>query len=577
MQASFNGLTSGCHGRRLIYNNQMNQPEPQSSNLSSLVNDIERGLVKIPQFQRDFVWRKQKAAKLLDSIVKGYPIGTFILWRTKESLRSVREIGGAELPQTPEGDFTQYVLDGQQRLTSLFTALKALLVRREGGVDDFSQMYVDLTAIGDEDIVVADIPGKDPKNLIKLSDLLYGGLTFLAAYPREHHTRIEEYKKRFESYSFSTVLIKEAPIEVATEIFTRLNVGGIALSVFEIMVAKTFDLSQNFDLAEKYQSLVNRLKDVDYETISDAVVLQVVSTLIRKECRKKDILGLRKKDFIATWPAAVDAIERSVDYFRNYYRIPVSKLLPYNALVVPFAYFFYHSKDKPTGESQKYLQDFFWRTSLAGRYSSAVETKLAQDIRRVDEILKGNQPEYDYGVDTSARFIETNGDFRTGRSFIKAILCLLAYQQPKSFIDDSLVRISNDWLKQANSKNYHHFFPLGFLKKLNTTNTALPAPNHIANITLVDDFLNKRKIRDKAPSLYMKEFAATNEELEKTMSTHLIDLQSFGIWLDDYAEFFHMRAQAISNELQKRIIPREIDQMGQPLKSDDLEEFELET
>lgn len=75
----------------------------------------------------------------------------------------------------------------------------------------------------------------------------------------------------------------------------------------------------------------------------------------------------------------------------------------------------------------------------------------------------------------------------------------------------------------------------------------------------------------------MKEFAATNEELEETMSTHLIDLQSFGIWLDDYAEFFHMRAQAISNELQKRIIPREIDQMGQPLKSDDLEEFELET
>ena len=183
----------------------MNQPEPQSSNLSSLVNDIERGLVKIPQFQRDFVWRKQKAAKLLDSIVKGYPIGTFILWRTKESLRSVREIGGAELPQTPEGDFTQYVLDGQQRLTSLFAALKALLVRREGGVDDFSQMYVDLTAIGDEDIVVADMTGKDPKNLIKLSDLLYGGLTFLAAYPSEHHTRIEEYKKgsnliRFQRY-----------------------------------------------------------------------------------------------------------------------------------------------------------------------------------------------------------------------------------------------------------------------------------------------------------------------------------------------------------------------------------------
>lgn len=550
----------------------MNQPEPQTSTLSSIVNDIEKGLLKIPQFQRDFVWRRQKSARLLDSIVKGFPIGTFIIWKTKEPLRSIKEIGGASLPQTPEGDSTQYVLDGQQRLTSLFASLKGLQVKRQDVIEDFSEMYINLKASEEEDIVVLDITKKDDKNFIKLSDLLYGGLTFLANYPPEHHPRIEEYKKRFESYAFSTVLIKEAPIDVATEIFTRLNVGGVPLSVFEIMVAKTFDSIQNFDLAEKYGALISRLKDVDYETLSDTTVLQVVSVLIRKECRKKDILKLNKKDFIATWPAAVDAIERSVDYFRNYYRIPVSKLLPYNALIVPFAYFFYRSNDKPTGDTQKYLQDFFWRTSLAGRYSSAVETKLAQDVKRIDEILAGKLPEYDYGVDTSARFVQTNGAFSAGRSFIKAILCLLAHREPKSFIDSSVVRINNDYLKQANSRNYHHFFPKGFLKDKLWSQP----PNNIVNITLVDDFLNKRKIRARAPSDYMREFAGKNEEIEKCMETHLINLESFGIWEDDYEQFFRKRAEAISADLQKRIIPREIDLMGQPLKADDLEESELE-
>ncbi len=91
----------------------MNQPEPQSISFSTLLNDIEQGLIKIPQFQRDFVWTKEKSALLLDSMLKGFPIGTFILWKTRESLRTVRNLGDASLPDTPEGEFIQHVLDGQ--------------------------------------------------------------------------------------------------------------------------------------------------------------------------------------------------------------------------------------------------------------------------------------------------------------------------------------------------------------------------------------------------------------------------------------------------------------------------------
>src|SRR3954470_10604760 len=138
------------------------QPEPQALSFPGLMEDIKKGLVKIPQFQREFVWTKEKSAKLLDSILKGYPVGTFILWKTKESLRTVRNLGGAKLPDTPAGDFVNHVLDGQQRLTSLFAAARGLKIEREERVDDFSQIFVDLKALDDADIVTVDIAGKDP-------------------------------------------------------------------------------------------------------------------------------------------------------------------------------------------------------------------------------------------------------------------------------------------------------------------------------------------------------------------------------------------------------------------------------
>lgn len=71
----------------------MNLPEPQSVTFPSLFDQIRNGAIKIPQFQRDFVWTKAMSARLLDSVIKGYPIGTFILWSTQERLRSIRNLG----------------------------------------------------------------------------------------------------------------------------------------------------------------------------------------------------------------------------------------------------------------------------------------------------------------------------------------------------------------------------------------------------------------------------------------------------------------------------------------------------
>ena len=152
----------------------MNLPEPQSTTYPSLISDIEKGILKIPQFQRDFVWTREKSAKLLDSIFKGYPIGTFILWKTKESLRSIRNLGNANLPVTPEGDYIQYVLDGQQRLTSLFASIKGLKIERDNRTDDFAEIYIDLTASENQEVVITDISEKNEKEIVRTVDLIRG-------------------------------------------------------------------------------------------------------------------------------------------------------------------------------------------------------------------------------------------------------------------------------------------------------------------------------------------------------------------------------------------------------------------
>lgn len=534
---------------------KMYLPKPLSQSYPSLLQEIEKGQIKIPQFQRNFVWSVSDSAKLMDSIIKGYPIGTFIFWRTKEQLRSVRNLGNITLPNSEDGEYVDYVLDGQQRLTSLFACLRGAIIKRDNKEDNFSKIYIDLTADYNQDIVVTDVSKLDATNYISILDLLNADLVKLVSEYASHIGKIDKYRNSIKTYEFSIVQFKEAPIEIATEVFTRINTGGKSLTLFEIMVAKTFDEKQNFDLSEKFEKLLEELSEVGYETISDASILQIMSLILQDECTRHDILKIPRQKFIDTWNDLVEAVKNAVDYFRSSYRIPVSQLLPYNALLVPFSYFFYKEPNaKPSKEQAKYLQDFFWRCALSERYSSGVEGKLAQDIKRINQIVESEKPTYDWDIDTSSEFIKNNGWFSAGRSYIKAILCVYAYQQPKSFNNNAIVNIGNDWLKQANSKNYHHFFPKSYLSKQGKEEYYI---NNILNITIVDDFLNKREIGAQKPSQYMTKFKQENDELEQTMATHLIpDLEKFGIWSDDYDAFLEERAKLVSKEIKKRLLDK---------------------
>lgn len=538
------------------------QPENNNKKYESLFNEIDTGQIKLPMFQREFVWEKEQSAKLIDSIIKGFPIGTFILWKTREELRSYKDVGNHKLPDTPKGDYVQYILDGQQRITSLYAIRKGIRISKDGKEVDYKDIFIDLSTSPetDEPLTTTDIPvGDDVGRYISVHRLLTSQISDLFDdFDKGKLRTIEFYKGKLVNYDFSTITIKDYPIEIACEIFSRINTGGKSLTIFEIMVAKTYDESKSFDLADKFEILRDGseeekrcLAEAKFDTLPESVIMQCVSAITSRAVRGRDILKVRRDVFIENWSPMVDSLFSAVDFVRTELRIPVSHLLPYPAIMVPLTYFFFKTKNKkPSNNQIKRLEQFFYWCGVTERYSSASDSKVMDDFNKMDSIVKGESPVYSDGELTiSADFIKTTY-FSTGNAFCKSILCLFVYNQPRSFDTDGIVILDNSNLKIASSRNYHHFFPKKYLEVHHKDVEA----NLIANITLIDGYSNKHKIGKKPPSEYISKFSEDNSQLENTLRSHLIsDPVGFGIDSNDYSMFIDKRSSEISNALSKKL------------------------
>lgn len=529
--------------------------KPSHLKYETLKSKIESGNILIPQFQREFVWKKADAAKLLDSILKGYPIGSFILWETKSRLRTVKKIGNVNLPIAKPGESVYYVLDGQQRVTSIYVSICGLKVNR----DDYSQLYVDLTASEDQQLIITDASNLEELEYISVNELVTGSL--MDIYNKFKDTpqlieKISKYKNNFLTYEFPTIEITDADLDIATDIFTRINITGKGLDIFEIMCAKTYDEQQKFDLYEKRGEQISKWEEVEYATIPHSTVLQAISICVNGFCGKKHILNqITKQQFIDIWHKIDESFDKAIDYLKSALGVKASKLIPYDGLIVPYVYYFYKHPTAPTDFENRYLKDYFWRCSISNRFSDGLESKLAQDCSHIiDAILNGQIPKYDQGVDVTAEFIERNGMFSMGNAMIKGLLCLLVSHSPKSFKNNNPLVIDNDWLSQSNSKNYHHFFPRAYMRRYQPL---IPEHmvNHIANITIVDSYLNKSEIKAKAPDEYMGVYYQENPDILSTLKTHLIgDLDEFGVWDNNYSIFFSKRTKMIADALKSELV-----------------------
>ena len=535
----------------------MQQPKPTNEKHSKIIEKIEDGSYQIPKFQRDFVWDKDKTANLIDSLLKGFPIGSFIVWKTKERLKSLKKIGGKILKDIKEGVDIYYVLDGQQRMTSLFLALTG----EKTDTFNYKELYIDLDKDIDGDEQICNL--EKTKNSISFYDLMHQDAFDLQdVIGKEKAKKCKILRERIENYDFSIIEIENLPLEKIADIFTRINTSGKELTLFEIMNAKIYtepsEQTQGFDLQEKFNILVDELENSNsgYESIADnkQIILQLISSILQKNAKREAILSIPKNNFINEWEESIKSFKLAVEYARNFLKIPVSKLLPYPALLVPIAYFFrINDLKQPSNNQAKAISKYFFRSSFSGRFSSSTETKLNADIKLIEKIKDNKEINFkeEIPIDSTKKdFINRlYYDLSAGNAFDKAILCIMAYAEPKSLNNNAKVRLDNSYLSIATSKNYHHFFPKAYLKRKKQDEFA----NALANITLVDDYLNKREIKDKAPKEYITKFQKENTNLVNTLKTHFIELENFGIFDDSYDLFLQKRTEKLANEILKRI------------------------
>jgi len=113
--------------------------------INELIQQILNGNVRIPSFQRGFIWDSDRVAHLMDSIYKGFPFGALLFWRTRHPLKTERHLGPFELPERDPDYPIEYILDGQQRATSIFGVFQSALGARKGEDDSIFRIYFDLT------------------------------------------------------------------------------------------------------------------------------------------------------------------------------------------------------------------------------------------------------------------------------------------------------------------------------------------------------------------------------------------------------------------------------------------------
>lgn len=377
----------------------MLQPKPIGRKYDKIIRNIENGTYQIPKFQRDFVWDRNRSAKLIESLLKGYPIGSFILWKTKDRLKSLKKLGGEILKDIQDGNFVYYILDGQQRITSLYLAIKGLTANNNNYKKIFIVLDKDIE--NDDDVCDAMLPKN--ANAISFYDLMNKDILEINdEFGGEIANKVNDLKKRIESYEFSTIEIEDQSLNKIADIFTRINTSGKELTLFEIMNAKIYTEAtpnqEGFDLEEKFENLIKELKQRSgYESIAEnkSIILQLMALVLKKNAKREAILSIDKDIFIEKWDLVVDCLKLAIDKIRDYLKIPVSKLLPYYALIIPFAYFYYiNDKKQPTHTQIKKLSIYFFRAAFGGIFSSSTESKLNEDIKLIEKIHRDEEIDF---------------------------------------------------------------------------------------------------------------------------------------------------------------------------------------
>ena len=577
------------------------------TSLSELLKDAATGKIQLPDFQRGWVWDDNRIKGLLASVAKSFPIGAIMLLESgNDNVRfKTKPIEGVKLTNHVKPEFL--ILDGQQRLTSLYQAIvsnQIVTTKNEKGYEIKRWYYIDMEkaldpsfdleesiiSLNEKKQITANI-GRDivldlsnpesefqnlmyPVWLIDESDDWYMKFQEYYDYDRDKIIFWNAFKnkiiKSFEKYMVPVITLKkENPKEAVCQVFEKVNTGGVSLTVFELLTA-TY-ASDEYDLKEDWTNIRKTfLDDEKYKVlhnVSNTDLIQAItllSTYRKKQnaiknhslfedipsvsCKRKDMLNLTLNDYKNNKEDIVKGLIKAAKLLSEHH-IYSKRDIPYNTQLIPMSAILAVLGDKidNIGNKMKLFQ-WFWCGVFGELYGSANETRYALDLPQVvDWILnEGQEPKTIYDANFSPSRLHT---LRTRNSAAyKGVYALLMDDQAKDWLSATKIDFSTYY---SESIDIHHIFPVAWCEK---SENKIPRSDFdcIINKTPLSGRTN-RIISGDAPGKYLerlrKHSGVSEEELRAIIESHVINPEY--LYANDFYGFFADRKENIIQRIER--------------------------
>ncbi|WP_405210565.1 DUF262 domain-containing protein [Dokdonia sp. Asnod2-E02] len=533
--------------------------KPTDKGITTYLDELKNQDYQIPTFQRDVVWEKENVKKLWDSIYKFYPLGSILVWKTDLKLQNHREIGGHKIVNDNFNRTEyQYLLDGQQRTTSLLTSLYGGKI--EGREDFDPALYVDITVESSDDTddesykkrflywdEIDDKKGTFKRNISKKKKFDEGLILKLIDIKEKYndiqktvikhpeidlnfdHQYIEELgriKQVLDNYRLSFIELKGIQVSEVCQIFERINQAGKPLDIFDIVVAKTFRPKSDSENGFYLRDLIDGFREINnsrFLQLSDFDYLQILSILIRENIENSGIVNITprylndiKTEQIETiWTDSKKAILKTFDFFENTLNLKGPQLIPYRYFYLTISNYFYQNSNP----NYDFLKKYFWFNSLHRDDLLSNTTDIKNHIAFLNQ--EKNKEEYQFERFLIDRDALRNASYSSKGVYSRAILALYATNQPKDWKFTDRNVIAENFFFSTDKPNLHHIFPTDYIAKNPGAN--IINNNSLMNIAYLTQITNL-EISNKNPLDYICDYE-TNPDFPKAIESHLIPEQ----------------------------------------------------
>jgi hypothetical protein len=512
-------------------------------NIKDIFDELEKGNLKIPKFQRGYVWERSKIVKLLNSIHSQYPIGSFFIWDAGlEYGHFCKEITELDFPEEPQANKYSFILDGQQRITSLYVALKG---KKFNGIN-FASICFNLEKN------VFQIPRlKNEKHNIpcwKLFDTReYGNVYAEYITDRQKAETWQICQDIFANYPISVIFSLGMDLEQVVKIFERINQGGKKLTLFDLVHASTW--SREFDLREKIKTFNNEDNIKSFGGLVNEIFTQSLALNAFDDCSNRNQLNLTSDKCSELWNQTTECLRLTIDFLKEF-GVRFIDFIPYSSFLPIIQYYFFKSGRNNVGFDHKsYIENWFWTSTFSQRFSSSSLTKMKDDAGWIYNLTKNKLEDNTFVVSLTIK--ELRKIRMQNQSVIKnGVLCLMALENPVDFDNGQIVILDRSNVSKSNSKENHHFFPYSLRNKFGVDNNEI---NSLLNFAFISSRLNKA-ISNNSPSKYMDKYQTINSKFKENLFTHFIDEAAMAAAIqNDYNKFIENRGDKILKKIFEKV------------------------